>query len=61
MAITVNLTDDIHTSTIPNYPFQISTLLQNLKKIGRQMPKIESGKEGQTDTMTDGRTPKRTF
>ena len=53
------LIDEIYPSTIPNYSFLISTLIQSLKKMGQKMLKIESGNEALTDGCTDGRTLKR--
>ena len=41
--MTLDLIDEIYSSSIPNHSFIISTLIQSLKKIGQKMLKIESG------------------
>ena len=43
--MTLDLTDEIYSSSIPNHSFLISTLIQSLKKIGQKMIKIGSGNE----------------
>ena len=56
--------DEIYPSAIPNHSFVISTLVQSLKKIGKNLFNIESGNEalmdGQADVRTDRRTDGRT-
>ena len=43
--MTLDLIDEIYSSSIPNHSFIISTLIQSLKKIGKKIIKIESGNE----------------